>query len=166
MRRIAAAIAILGLFVYVSESYLGTCGLGYGCEQDLNVLVQPFSYGAFGSMFVGSIYAPYAYAIIGLVFALIGIVTLAADFLRKRVVLLTTGKMMALIGWSLIAAGLSAFVVSASEVYICWEYCFNVNNSFVAEWGGIIAALTGLTMVASAVLVSQFRPAGHNGLGR
>ena len=166
IRRITAAIVVLGLLLYVAESYLGTCGIGSDvCIQDPNVLLQPFTYGTIGS-FQNSYYAPFVYAIVGLVSALAGVVTLAADFVRRRVALPTSGKLVALAGWSLVAVGLAAFVVSLSESYICMEYCFNVNNSFVTEWGGIIAALAGLTLVASAVLASQFRPAVRHRLGR
>jgi hypothetical protein len=108
-----------------------------------------------------------AYSLIGLFSALVGIVILAAGFLRKMVILPTQERIAVLIGWSVVIAGLIAMPAGALEAD-CWHNCyFNEFESFAIGWGGAIAALAGLTLVASAILASQLRPSGmHNRLVR
>ena len=138
-----ALVVIIGFFVYLYERYLVT---------------------SVGVQFSGSMPPADYYGIAGFFSALVGIVVLGADFLRKMVVLPAPEKVTALIGWSLVVAGLIVITVTALEE--CSECSFNANDSFLTLWGGVIACLAGLTVVASAVLASQFRPARHSRLAR
>lgn len=165
-RKAAGLVIALGLVVYVGESYLGTCDFpasGSQCLNSVTVLGQPFWATAFGNMYLGGYYAPYAYAIVGLAAVICGAVAVAADSLRRTSKLPRRTLLATLGAWAVVAAGLSVWVASLAEGFVCSMYCFNADNSYVIGWGALVAALAGLIVVAAVSLLRQFRPTENRG---
>jgi len=165
IRRAAGLVVALGLVLYAAEAYLGTCEFpasGSQCLNSVMVLAQPFWATAFGNFYVGGYYAPYAYAIVGLAAAICGAVAIAGDSLREASKLPRRALSVTVAAWAVVAAGLSVWIGSLAEGFWCTEYCFNADNSYVMQWGALVAALAGLVVVAGVILVRQFR-LGHRG---
>jgi hypothetical protein len=134
IRRIAGLVVIVGFIVFVVGRYL---------------------YSLPGYQYNGPVPPDSTYAFIGLFAAFLGIVILAADFLRKKAALQAPEKLTVLVGWTLVVAGLIAIPVAALEEGYCISCSFNMIHSLMLA--GIIAVLGGLTLVAAAFLAWRFR---------
>jgi hypothetical protein len=137
IRRIAGLLVIVCFAVFVVGRYL---------------------YSLPGYQYDGPIPPELTYSVIGLFGAFLGIAILAADFLRKKFVLPAREKLMVMVGWTLVVAGLIATPVAALEDEYCISCSFNTIHWLRLMFSvGIIAVLGGLTLVAAAFLAWRLR---------